>query len=138
MSTQSPVEELRAAAKVLRETASKATPGPWEIRDGNKASSNVATRDEHMVIDGGGWTDGKKAVVYGAALVADAAWIALMSPAVAEPLAVLLDEAAKRRESAVAIAASVSDEDETITADDIDTLTPLTLAFARQILGRQP
>jgi hypothetical protein len=89
-----PADELRAAATLLRETASKATPGPWQIRDGNNVSSNVAARDEHMVIDGGGWTDGTKAVVYGAALTADAAWIALMSPAAAEPLAALLKGAA--------------------------------------------
>jgi hypothetical protein len=85
-----PAEELRAAATKLRETASKATPGPWEIRDGNKVSSNVVSRED-MVIDGGGWTDGTKAVVYGAALTADAVWIALASPALAEPLAAWLE-----------------------------------------------
>jgi len=90
-----PAEELRAAATKLRETAAKATPGPWHIREGNEVSSNVIARSEHMVIDGGGWTDGSKAVVYGAALNTDAAWIALASPALAEPLAALLELQAK-------------------------------------------
>lgn len=76
---------------LLRETAARATPGPWRIRRGNDVSSNVTARDEHMVIDGGGWSDGTRTVVYGAALNVDAAWIALASPVLAEPLADLIE-----------------------------------------------
>jgi len=94
MSDRTPIEELRAAATIVRQAAAKATPGPWRIRQGNTISSNIADRDGHMVIDGGGWTDGTKTVVYGAALNADAAWIALMSPALAEPLAAWLESEA--------------------------------------------
>lgn len=85
----SPADELLAAATKVRDTAKAATPGPWEIRPGNDVSANVAGRQD-LVIDGGGWTDGTKAVVFGAALTADAAWIALANPAIAEPLADLI------------------------------------------------
>ena len=124
----SPADDLRAAATLIRATASKATPGPWEIRDGNKVSSNVAARDERMVIDGGGWTDGTKAVVYGAALIADAAWIALMSPAVAEPLAAWLE--------ATATDIEISEEDRKAGWSAFISPAHPALTVARAILGR--
>lgn len=103
---RTPAEELRAAAEKLREAAEIATGGPWEIRPGNNVSSNVAASSINgggwMVIDGGGWSeevDGKlKTVVYGAALNADAAWIALAHPGLAAPLAVWLEDGAKHYE----------------------------------------
>jgi hypothetical protein len=62
-------EELRAAAAKLRETAANASPGPWSAQD-------FAFRHG----------------------LADAAWIALMDPAVAEPLAAWLEETARQYE----------------------------------------
>lgn len=90
-----PVAELRAAAAKLRETGKQATAGPWEVRGGNDVSSNVVSLDGSVVIDGGGHQGAKKAVVFGAALHADAAWIVLVSPALAEPLAVVLEAEAE-------------------------------------------
>lgn len=100
---RTPATELCAAAAKLRAVAEIATGGPWEIRPGNNVSSNIAASAVEgggwMVIDGGGWSeevDGKlKAVVYGAALNADAAWITLMHPGMAEPLAKWLEDAAR-------------------------------------------
>ncbi|WP_329520537.1 hypothetical protein [Spirillospora sp. NBC_01491] len=81
-----PVDELRAAATRLRETAAKATPGPWKTKgfgefgwlvvDANPAGRfSVETEDnEH----------GR----------ADAVWIALASPVLAEPLADWLEQCA--------------------------------------------
>lgn len=84
-------DERSIFTTLLRETAARATPGPWHIRPGNDVSSNVTARDERMVIDGGGWNDRTRTVVYGAALNVDAAWIALASPVLAEPLADLIE-----------------------------------------------
>ncbi len=105
----SPIEEVRAAARILHQTAAKATPGPWRIRQGNTVSSNITDRDGHMVIDGGGWTDGTKTVVYGAALNADAAWIALAGPELAGPLAAWLDALADGWEMSARFAQGGSD-----------------------------
>lgn len=90
----SAVEELRAAATLLREAAAKATPGPWTVRPGNDVSANVARNDD-LIIDGGGYTSDGKVTVYGAALNTDAAWIALASPLLSEPLAAWLESCAK-------------------------------------------
>lgn len=74
-----PAEELRTAAMLLRETAAVPYGPPWE----------VSTDDPNMVVSG----DTRP---WGAPVVADtadrglAAWIALVSPALAEPLADLL------------------------------------------------
>ena len=85
-------DELRAAAKLMRERAEAATPGPWEPDPGNNVSDNVRA-DGRLVIDGGGYArlDGSKPVVYGAALTADAAHIASWHPAVAAAVADWLD-----------------------------------------------
>lgn len=74
-----PAEELRAAATMLRETASKATRGrplPWRIVASFKEWLIGSTDQEHLVT-----STGDKAV---------AEWIRLMSPAVAELLAAWL------------------------------------------------
>lgn len=89
-----PAEELRAAATKLRATAAHAAAGPWHIRPGNDVSSNVADRNDDLIIDGGGYASGDKAIVYGAALNGDAAWISLVNPLLAEPLAQLLEDQA--------------------------------------------
>lgn len=87
---RTPADEISQAAATLRETAVKATEGPWEVRPGNDVSSNVG-REDGLIIDGGAYADSTVSVVYGAALHADAAWIALMHPGVAEPLAAWLE-----------------------------------------------
>lgn len=75
----SPVELLRAAAAELRATAAGASEGPWETGE-----------------DGLVWT--QKPIpgdpVSGSTEPEDAAWIALMHPGLAEPLAALLDRQA--------------------------------------------
>ncbi|WP_031166029.1 hypothetical protein [Streptosporangium roseum] len=102
-----PAEELRAAATHLREAAANATPGPWEVGNGEVIGLGIeqtgrgsfsytaqlvqvlddATRDEENY---GGHDLGSTA--------ADAAWIALASPALAEPLAALFDHYAAKYE----------------------------------------
>jgi hypothetical protein len=124
-------ETLRAAAAKLRETASKATAGPWtaqevpdEVYVEIMAGTEVAVAHavcEHPAAPG---------------TAADAEWIALMSPDKAEPIAVLLEAAARSREAAERSAAFVSDESCTITPEQIDTpATPCALAVARAVLG---
>ena len=106
----SPAETLRAAAAKVRDTASNATPGPWEC-DG---------------IGDYGWTV-RDVSPFGTFAIetedseqgqADAEWIALMSPAVAEPLAAHLERLA---DMALLTGAPVMRE---------------ALALARKILGR--
>lgn len=125
--------ELRAAATKLRGTAKGATPGPWVIRPGNNVSSNVADMWNHsLVIDGGGWAgewNGEtKAVVYGAALDADAAWIALASPVIAEPFATALDLLADRWDTFDPHLDAMHQHDETAVGHHL-------LVIARQING---
>lgn len=129
----SPADELRTAATKLRKAVEGTTPTPWRLhlRYYRKNPAVLAGAVFETPVH-----------TYGVSLkrphlLADARWKAVASPAIAEPLANLLEKAADRRESAVAIAASVSDETETVTADDIDTLTPLALAVARALNGGQ-
>ncbi|MET8334412.1 hypothetical protein [Streptosporangium canum] len=102
-----PSEQLRAAAARLRETAENATPGPWQVGNGEVIGLGIeqtgrgsfsytaqlvqvlddATRDEENY---GGHDLGSTE--------ADAAWIALASPMLAEPLAALFDHYAAKYE----------------------------------------
>lgn len=73
-----PANELRQAAATLRALSANATPGPW---DGDLNGVNGPGGNNRIAV--GPWAgvmDGD-----------DARWIATMSPAVAEPLAKLLD-----------------------------------------------
>jgi hypothetical protein len=74
-----PAEELRAAAAKLRETAKKATRGPWTSYSG-RVDSHAGT----IGIALNGYTDSE--------------WIALMHPGRAEQLAALLEEIARQHE----------------------------------------
>ena len=76
-----PAEELRTAATRLRETAAEATGGPWENGE-----------DDHLWIGGSVW--GYSVRKKGEFLNGDPAWIALANPALAEPLAQLLEDQA--------------------------------------------
>jgi hypothetical protein len=83
-----PAEELRAAATKLRETAANATPGPWE------------NAENDLWIGGPVW--GYQVTKDGTFIGEDSAWIALMHPGLAEPLAEWLDSEANRRHTATA------------------------------------
>jgi len=104
-----PAEELRAFAKLLRDTAAKATTGPWDVADGTTVGIGIETHSRgHYSYDlivaevteqgereNDVWARGPR----GESLKpgtpeADAAWIALASPALGEPLAVLIDDLA--------------------------------------------
>jgi hypothetical protein len=81
-----PAEELRAAATKLRETAAKATPGSWTARE---HSSDIFADSSDFEWVAEALIPHEPAISRG-----NAAWIALMSPVIAEPIARVLDEAA--------------------------------------------
>lgn len=77
---RTPADELRAAAALLRETASRATPGPWGAEEVSARVLGVLSYSASSPVASIG--DPAEPYVPG-----DAAWIALASPALAEPLA---------------------------------------------------
>lgn len=87
-----PAEELRAAAKKVRETASKATPGPWTFTPDLYWDRGAITSTSPDVR---GW-DMLAMDVHSELEHANARWSALASPALAEPLAARLEEAARQ------------------------------------------
>ncbi|WP_329521225.1 hypothetical protein [Spirillospora sp. NBC_01491] len=101
-----PAEALRAAAKSLRETASKATPGPWTVSriPGVGGSVDDPTLSLSIAV-GTRWTS------YG-----DGKWVALANPALAEPLAAWLGHVAEtwafckatQRDQALAVARALN------------------------------
>ncbi|WP_439377461.1 hypothetical protein [Amycolatopsis lexingtonensis] len=100
-----PTDELRAAAKLLRERAAAATAGPWRTHDGYVPGSGFVA----SVLSGDGadtdlraWlpTFSNDTELTKRNVLNDAGWIALASPVLAEPLACLLEEAALRRDRA--------------------------------------
>jgi hypothetical protein len=94
-----PAQELRAAAKLMRERAEAATAGPWHPAPGNNVSDNVAAHGR-LVIDGGGHArEDCKPVAYGAALTADAAHMASWHPLVALAVAEWLEATARQADS---------------------------------------
>lgn len=98
--TATPSARLRAAAEVLRERAGAATPGPWRAHDtwlneGGYAGAVLHTPPGGQALlawvpsftaDPGGYRQ----------QVVDAQWIALMSPAIAEPMAHMFECCADR------------------------------------------
>lgn len=83
-------DELRDAATTLRQTATKATPGPWTSGLPSWAGSNAVLNSHgHPIAVCGDETEGADHPAS-----ADAAWIALASPLLAEALADLLNAAA--------------------------------------------
>lgn len=122
-----PAEELRAAAERLREVAKVATPGPWEGEGGDDERPPSV------------WT------AYEGSYVADniphpedAEWIATLSPAIAEPLALWLDTHVQWAQD-VQVVFFEPDTGEVI---DIDAARwpglAAALAFARAILAAAP
>lgn len=92
---QPPAVRLRAAAALVRERAGAATPGPWTATE---LPPNAHHRPAHWVTTE--YADGDATVSATVAdcpwRQADASWIALMGPAVGEPLATWLDGEAAR------------------------------------------
>ena len=82
----SPAATLRDAAKVLRDTASNATPGPWKTKGVGDFGWLVVDADP-----AGRFSVETEDNEHGRA---DAAWIALAHPGLAEPLAAWLEIAA--------------------------------------------
>ena len=92
--TETPAAQLRTAAKLMRERAEKATPGPWKhMCLGSEGCTTI--RDSGTIRERGrgrvamhGWKDWK-------ADHADADFVAMMSPPVALLLADLLEDEAR-------------------------------------------
>lgn len=81
--TETPADELRKAAAVLRETATKAIPGPWHNLDsGDRIIAAVGDPSFVYVVD------------EPMSHAGSAAWIALANPLLAEPLASWLETVA--------------------------------------------
>ena len=146
MAETAPAEELRAAAKVLRKTASKATPGPWRRHDtwldvGGHTATVLTDRDDLNqtslvawlpTFSAEPWSDGRNAWN-------NAAWIALASPALAEPLAAWLEGCATDLECAETAAAKWGDAERLGPGDYVDEPDSArhALTLARLINGRQ-
>jgi hypothetical protein len=117
----SPAAELRTAAKLLRERASAATPGPWHVHEANGFLRVDNARDKTREA----WT-GKSGADLAEENRDTAEWIALMHPGVGEPLADWLERQAATWSTSVPVH---------------DTCTPATcaataaLAVARALLG---
>lgn len=108
----SAVEELRQAAKRLREAAAAATPGPWEhvstLPDGIRPrwilGPPVDPNDPYSAADvlavTGVMADALADVAEPDEIISDGDmdWIALVNPALAEPLAAWLDDTADHYE----------------------------------------
>jgi hypothetical protein len=94
ITTDTPAAQLRAAAKLMRERAGKATPGPWKhMCLGSEGCTTI--RDSGTIRERGrgrvamhGWKDWQ-------ADHADAEFVAMMSPPVALLLADLLEDEAR-------------------------------------------
>lgn len=91
MADLTPAEELRAAAARLREHAKSASTWPWTSAPSWAGENAVLNAGGHPVAVCGEEIPGSD---YPAS--ADAAWIALAHPGLAEPLARLLDDAVDR------------------------------------------
>lgn len=95
-------EELRAAATKLRETAIGTTPAPWEDHSAEGTAWPILIAGGSIPGDPTGYRDlvikVHESITDEVMTYADAAWIALASPALAEPLAVWLEKVATDHE----------------------------------------
>ncbi|GGK62000.1 hypothetical protein Sme01_03900 [Sphaerisporangium melleum] len=82
---------LRRAAAKLRETAAGTTSGDWDVRDSGELVAWQDTEDQRFeyLVECVEWEN-----------PADPKWIAVASPALAEPLAAWLEEVARQYEMA--------------------------------------
>lgn len=121
---------LRAAAARLRDTAAKATPGPWAASEHVEHGFRVATADEAGWVAWTGAYDDEPDESRG-----DAAWIALASPLLAEPLAAWLDQAVKGCDASILAAQQVWPDNPAAREEFIAEQTPTeALKVARVIL----
>lgn len=81
-----PAEELRTAAKTLREAIKNATPGPWQANDDFGVVA-LRTTWPHGFDDAYEWVIDDGVLENGG----DAAWIGLIHPGLAEPLGAWLE-----------------------------------------------
>lgn len=133
----SPADELRAAANKLRKWGARATPGPWSAsavwspRSNNTSAvysrAHPTGTPESEVIPSMRATPKRPLVRPG-----DAEWIALMSPAVAEPDAALFEVVAEFAEQ-YDIGGHVDGEP---CSDFACRIVHAALTSARTILGR--
>jgi hypothetical protein len=129
---------LRKAAAKLREMAEGTTGAPWLAVDGTMYPRwilGTPDKPDYAPDVAKVYSDDEDALQVSDA---DWKWMAFANPALAGPLADLLDHCAKNREAAEKGAAFVSDESGQITADQIDPLTPYAMRVARVILGEVP
>ncbi|MFD9950562.1 hypothetical protein ACFWYW_57460 [Nonomuraea sp. NPDC059023] len=97
--TKTIADELKQAARTLRQTADGTTPGRW--KPGDLEEQPDYSRRIEITADGGSVAEinvSLEAAIWPhmcAGAKADAAWIALASPLLAEPLASWLEEAAR-------------------------------------------
>ncbi|TYB50253.1 hypothetical protein FXF51_56865 [Nonomuraea sp. PA05] len=129
--------ELRPAAARLREAARKATPGPWTAEHPSWAGENAVLStalNGHAVAVCGEETKGADHPAS-----ADAAWIALASPLLAEPLAALLEHFAAKYERLTEVFGDPpSGPAHRLAAGKPELSVDFALAVARIINGRQP
>jgi hypothetical protein len=78
MTDQTPAETLRAAAQHVREMAQQATPGPW-VANGAGVGTDYTDNEPDLIVAVDAFDPN------------DAAWMALMHPGLAEPLAAWLE-----------------------------------------------
>ncbi|MFD0902378.1 hypothetical protein [Actinomadura sediminis] len=105
----SPADELRAAAQKIRDTAKGATPGPWQVGNGVEIGIGIeqhspgrfsydallaeVTSENDRINDVEDAKDFRSVDITVGSAEADAAWIALASPQIAEPIAAWLEGA---------------------------------------------
>lgn len=80
-----PADEIRQAAATLRELATKATSGPWRTVEADVMADVLTVKDLGVPVI----TSAEDEMT--GVEIADARWIATMSPSVAEPLAETLE-----------------------------------------------
>lgn len=156
---ESPADLLRRAAAKVRESATSATPGPWQWKtwrcpaeEGGPHHVNCPGIDEltHEFEPGPqGWPVHPANVVKVShsdwpASSADRAWIALMSPALAEPLAAWLEAEASCVETQESVGENVPKMLDELAGEPMDSelrvfisTTPTAVAFARALLDEE-
>jgi hypothetical protein len=132
-----PAEELRAAAALLRERAAKTSGGTWTAE---YLDQHNCWWVDHRTETSDSTTYGTVADLESIDMAGNAAWIALMSPAVAEPLAALLESEADCQESIADVSDGVPRLLDSLAGEPTEATLTVTidtgvaaLAFARAI-----
>jgi hypothetical protein len=130
-----PAEEMRAAAKLLRDRAQPCTQGPWRYSPGSQRNDYDTAE---VIAEEGGWIVATSRNRY----ESDFVWIALMGPDKAELLATWLETEAHCVGVGDGVGEKTSDLLDAIAGEPLklsvtvvaDTAVPA-LAFARAVLG---